>query len=135
MLPSPSSAPLVREPGSVYPSRYRCNILYRYSLLVRTLFFVSVAPLYTEKERERERVLSLGRFSSISLSLSLFHSLSPPEVKSLEASRRGRERRLVTFPSRPLFLRYTHATEPASRTPATHTTHPAARAPGTHARR
>lgn len=42
----------------------------------------------------------------------LLRCVSPPffiPIKSLEASRRGRERRLVTFPSRPLFLSYTYA--------------------------
>lgn len=46
-------------------------------------------------------------FIQFCLSAAFLRFLSP--VKSLEASRRGRERRLVTFPSRPLFLSYTHA--------------------------
>ena len=83
---------------------------------------------FIQRERERESFVSRPLFFDFSLSLSLSLSFPPSEVKSLEASRRGRERRLVTFPSRPLFLRYTHAAESASRTPATHTTHPVAQA-------
>lgn len=49
--------------------------------------------------------LSPAFLRSLSLSFPLLLLLLlPVVVKSLEASRRGRERRLVTFPSRPLFL-------------------------------
>lgn len=90
----------IKQGSAVYRRRYRGDILY--------VFFVASHPVF--RLRCSAPPLSIPGFVSrplffgLSLSLPLLLLLLPVVVKSLEASRRGRERRLVTFPSRPLFL-------------------------------
>lgn len=69
------------------------------SCILHGVFFAGSHPVFRLRSAPPSSFVSRARFSSI----------PPSPVKSLEASRRGRERRLVTFPSRPLFLSYTHA--------------------------